>query len=91
MWRRIILEVFKLNWILTLGIVQLVLAVVLVVVVLLQQSRRTGLSGTISGAADTFLSKNKSKGLDALLVNLTIVVAVLFVIVTLVLNLNFIA
>ena len=79
------------NWILTLGIVQLVLAVVLVVVVLLQQSRRTGLSGTISGAADTFLSKNKSKGLDALLVNLTIVVAVLFVIVTLVLNLNFIA
>ena len=78
------------NWMLTLGIVQLVLAVVLVVVVLLQQSRRTGLSGTISGAADTFLSKNKSKGLDALLVKLTIVVAVLFVIVTLVLNLKFI-
>ncbi len=81
---------FKLNWVLTLGIVQLVLSVLLVVVVLLQQSRRQGLSGAISGAADTFFSKNKSKGLDALLVKLTIVVAVLFVIVTLVLNLKFI-
>lgn len=79
------------NWVLTLGIVQLVLSVLLVVIVLLQQSRRQGLSGTISGAADTFFSKNKSKGLDALLSKLTIVVAVLFVIVTLVLNLKFIA
>ncbi|MBR3848218.1 MAG: preprotein translocase subunit SecG [Oscillospiraceae bacterium] len=77
--------------ILALGIVQLVLSVALVLVVLLQQSRRQGLSGAISGAADTFFSKNKSKGLDALLVKLTIVVAVLFVIVTLVLNLNLFA
>lgn len=77
--------------ILALGIVQLVLSVALVLIVLLQQSRRQGLSGAISGAADTFLSKNKSKGLDALLVKLTIVVAVLFVIVTLVLNLNLFA
>ncbi len=89
MRRRVILEVFKL--ILALGIVQLVLSIVLVVIVLLQQSRRQGLSGAISGAADTFFSKNKSKGLDALFVKLTIVVAVLFVIVTLVLNLNLFA
>lgn len=89
MRRRVILEVFTL--ILALGIVQLVLSVALVLVVLLQQSRRQGLSGAISGAADTFFSKNKSKGLDALLVKLTIVVAVLFVIVTLVLNLNLFA
>ena len=77
--------------ILALGIVQLVLSIALVLIVLLQQSRRQGLSGAISGAADTFFSKNKSKGLDALLVKLTIVVAVLFVIVTLVLNLNLFA
>ena len=89
MRRRVILEVFTL--LLALGIVQLVLSVALVLVVLLQQSRRQGLSGAISGAADTFFSKNKSKGLDALLVKLTIVVAVLFVIVTLVLNLNLFA
>ena len=89
MRRRVILEVFTL--ILALGIVQLVLSIALVLIVLLQQSRRQGLSGAISGAADTFFSKNKSKGLDALLVKLTIVVAVLFVIITLVLNLNLFA
>ena len=73
------------------AIVQLVLAVVLVAVVLLQQSRRAGLSGTISGAADTFFSKNKSSNLDSILVKLTEVVATVFIIVTLVLNFGFIA
>ncbi len=76
---------------LALAIAQLVLAVALVVVVLLQQSRRAGLSGTISGAAETFFSKNKSKNFDSLLVKLTAVVATVFIIVTLVLNFGFIA
>ncbi len=82
-------EVFILR--LAFAIVQLVLAVVLVAVVLLQQSRRAGLSGTISGAADTFFSKNKSSNLDSLLVKVTAVVATVFIIVTLVLNFGFIA
>ena len=82
-------EVFILR--LTLAIVQLVLAVALVAVVLLQQSRRAGLSGTISGAADTFFSKNKAGNLDSLLVKVTTVVAAVFIIVTLVLNFGFIA
>ena len=75
--------------ILALGIVQLVLSIALVLIVLLQQSRRQGLSGAISGAADTFFSKNKSKNLDSLLVKLTTVVAAIFIIVTLVLNFGF--
>ena len=82
-------EVFILR--LTFAIVQLILAIALVAVVLLQQSRRQGLSGAISGAADTFFSKNKSKNLDSLLVKLTAVVATVFIIVTLVLNFGFIA
>ncbi len=71
---------------LILTIVQLVLAVVMVGVVLLQQSRRTGISGTISGAADTFLSKNKSQSLDARLAKITVIVAALFIILTIVLS-----
>lgn len=71
---------------LALAIAQIVLSVVLVVVVLLQQSRRQGLSGAISGAADTFFSKNKSGNLDSILVKVTAVVAAIFIIVTLVLN-----
>ena len=82
-------EVFILK--LALTIVQLILSLALTAIVLLQQSRRTGLSGTISGAADTFLSKNKSASLDAKLAKLTAVIAAIFIVITLVLNLGFIA
>ncbi len=76
---------------LALTIVQLILALVLTAVVLLQQSRRQGLSGAISGAADTFLSKNKAKSVDARLAKITAWVAAAFIVITLVLNLGFIA
>ena len=76
---------------LALVIIQLILSISLTFVVLLQQSRRQGLSGAISGAAETFISKNKSKSLDATLAKITVVVAALFIIVTLVLSLGFIA
>jgi len=74
---------------LALAIVQLILAVALSGVVIFQQGRQQGL-GAISGAADTFLSKNKSKSLDATLAKVTTVIAALFIVVTLVLNLNII-
>ena len=76
---------------LALSIVQLIISLVLVAVVLLQQSRSQGISGAISGAADTFLSKNKSRSVDAALAKITVVIAAIFIIVTLVLNLGFIA
>lgn len=76
---------------LALVIIQLILSISLTFVVLLQQSRRQGLSGAISGAAETFISKNKSKSLHATLAKITVVVAALFIIVTLVLSLGFIA
>ncbi len=72
---------------LALTIVQLILAIALVCIVIFQQGRTQGL-GAISGASDTFLSKNKSKSLDATLAKLTTVVAALFIVLTLVLNLN---
>lgn len=74
---------------LALTIVQLVLCVILTVIIIFQQGRQQGL-GAISGAADTFLSKNKSKSLDATLSKITVVLAVLFIALTLVLNLKFI-
>ncbi len=77
-------EVFILK--IALAIVQLVLSLVLVVIVLSQQGRRDGLSGAISGAADTFLSKNKAKSFDVFLAKITTWVAAAFIVVTLVLN-----
>lgn len=71
---------------LILTIVQLLLSLFLIVTILLQPSKRTGLSGVISGAADTFLSKNKAKTWDVRLAKITTVVAILFILVTLALN-----
>ena len=73
------------------GALVLVVSIIVVAVVLLQQGHRSGINGAISGAADTFFSKNKSGNLDSILVKVTAVVATVFIIVTLVLNFGFIA
>ena len=49
-----------------LGIVLIILAIVLIVSVLLQESRSAGLSGAISGGADTFFGKTKGKTIEQL-------------------------
>ena len=56
-------------------------------IVLAQSGKSAGLSGTISGGADTFMSKGKAKSLDAKLAKLTKWFALGFVVLTLVLNL----
>ena len=68
-------------------IVQILCSLALIGIVVLQSGKSAGLSGAISGAADTFLSKNKARGLDAKLASWTKWFAIVFVVVTLVLNL----
>ena len=70
-----------LNLILT--VIQVLVSVALVAIVMLQSGKSAGLSGAISGAADTFLSKNKAKSLDAKLAKATKWVAIAWVLVTL--------
>lgn len=62
-------------------------SVFLIAVVLLQSGKRSGLSGAISGAADTFLAKNEAKTWDARLAKATKWVAAAFLVLTLVLSL----
>ncbi|MBQ6625513.1 MAG: preprotein translocase subunit SecG [Clostridia bacterium] len=50
----------------------------LIIVVLLQESKSAGLSGAISGGADTFFGKNKGRTIEAKLEKMTKVVATLF-------------
>ena len=71
---------------LAITIIQLLTCVLLVAVVLMQSGKSAGLSGAIAGGADTFLSKNKAKGLDAKLAKATKWIAVAFVVLTLLLN-----
>ena len=68
-------------------IIDLLVCLTLVVVVIFQSGKTSGLSGALSGSSDTFLSKNKSKTFDARLARATKWIAGLFVILTVVLNL----
>lgn len=70
-----------------LTVIQVLLAVFLTAVVLLQEGKTAGLSGAISGGADTFLSKNKAKTWDAKLARYTKWVAIAFLVLTLIISL----
>ena len=54
-------------------------------VVLFQSGKSAGLSGTIGGVADSFLSRNKAKTWDAKLARATKWVGALFLVLTMVL------
>lgn len=70
-----------------LTVIQVLTALFLTCVVLLQSGKNAGLSGAIAGAADSFMSKNKATTWDAKLAKATKWVAALFIILTLVLSL----
>ncbi|MFT8321711.1 MAG: preprotein translocase subunit SecG [Bacillus sp. (in: firmicutes)] len=60
----------------------IIVAVALIVVVLLQSGKSSGLSGAISGGAEQLFGKQKARGLDLILHNTTIVLAILFFVLT---------
>jgi preprotein translocase subunit SecG len=57
-----------------------IVSIGLILVVLLQSGKSAGLSGAISGGAETLFGKQKARGLDLILHRITIVLAVLFII-----------
>jgi len=71
---------------LVLTIVQVLCAVILVAVVMLQTGN-SGLSSAIAGSGESFMSKNKNFGKEARLATYTKIVAALFLILTFALNL----
>ena len=66
-----------------LNILLILISIVLIAVVLMQQGQRQGL-GAIAGGAETFLGKNKSKGLDAKLAKITKIAALVFIVLAIV-------
>lgn len=61
--------------------------IALVVVVLMQEGKAAGL-GAISGAAETYWGKNKGRSMEGMLVKFTKILAVAFILLAVVLNLN---
>ena len=70
-----------------LTVVDVIAAVFLTAVIMLQSGKSAGLSGAIAGGADTFLSKNKAKSWDAKLARWTKWVAIGFMVLSLVIGL----
>ena len=64
-------------------ILLIIVALALIVVVLLQSGKSAGLSGAISGGAEQLFGKQKARGMDLVLHRVTIVLSVLFFILTL--------
>ena len=56
----------------------IIVCVLLSIVVLMQEGKENGLTGTLTGSADTYWSKNKGRSKDAVMRKITVVLAVLF-------------
>ena len=67
-------------------VLQVLCGLFVIAVVLVQSGKSAGLSGAIGGVADSFLSKNKAKSMDAKLARATKWVGAVFIVLTLVLN-----
>ena len=62
---------------------------ILTVIVLKQESKQNGLSGAISGAADTYWGKNKGRSVEGKLELFTKILGAAVIVLALILNLNF--
>ena len=69
-----------------LGVVLLIAALVIIAVILLQEGRRQGIAGAISGGADSFLSKSKAHSLSAKLRSVTKYIAIIFILAVIAVN-----
>ena len=68
-------------------IAYIVVCVVLIIVVLMQEGKNSGL-GALSGASDTYWTRNKGRSAEGILVKITRVCAVIFVALSVVLCTN---
>ena len=72
-----------------LSIIYVVLGIAISVVILMQEGKSNGLGSAIGGMADSYWSKNKGRSMEGKLVTITKVLSVLFVLIAIILNINF--
>ena len=61
-----------------LGVLLALVSIAIIVVIILQEGNQQGL-GVVTGAADSYFSKNKARSIDAFLARWTKVFAIVFV------------
>ncbi len=68
-----------------LGSILIIFSIVIILAIILQEGHQQGV-GVVTGGADTFLSKNKARSVDAFLSRWTKVFAIAFVLIVVALN-----
>lgn len=71
-----------------LTVIFILICITLTVIVLLQEGKSAGL-GAISGAAETYWGKNKGRSIEGNLTKSTKFLAIAFIVLAAILNLNF--
>lgn len=71
-----------------LTVIFVIVCIALTVLVLMQEGKSQGL-GSISGMADTYWGKNKGRSMEGALVKITTGLAVAFMVLAIILNMNF--
>ncbi|MGI6698544.1 MAG: preprotein translocase subunit SecG [Clostridiales bacterium] len=61
-------------------VIHVIVSLILIGSILMQSGKSAGLSGSISGGAESLLGKSKSRGYEALLAKVTTIGAITFVI-----------
>ena len=70
-----------------LTVLEVIASVALIVVVLMQSGKESGLSGAIAGNSESYMSKSKNGGLDKMLAKSTKWIALAWIVLTLILSL----
>ncbi len=73
-----------------LDIIFVIVCIALTIIVLMQEGKSAGLTGSISGMADTYWGKNKGRSMEGTLEKITKVLAVLLIVLAALLNSKFI-
>lgn len=68
-------------------IIFILVCILLTALVLMQEGKQAGL-GAISGAAETYWGKNKGRSMEGKLVKITKWLAIFFMLISIILNLN---
>ncbi len=71
-----------------LTVILILVSIVFTAIVLMQEGKSAGL-GAISGAAETYWGRNKGRSMEGALVKITKVLGVVFMLLAIVLNINF--
>lgn len=72
-----------------LTVVFMIISFIITVVILLQEGKQAGLTGAISGAAESYWGKNKGRSMEGKLEKATKICVVLFFVLSIILNMGF--